>query len=135
MAKHKRRAKPMPSQTHRQVVSGEQISVTREVDTIIKRAQSGDARIVRLSSLVLFSTDTGDAWLLDPEDDLALCLARDGERESFTITETATSFGIEWNANYLIDGDTFIVAEHSGRIKTILGYPTREIMRTMRGAL
>ena len=135
MAKHKRRKKPMPSHTHKQVVSGGQISVTREVDTIIKRAQAGDARIVGLGSLVLFSTETGDAWLLDPEDNLALCLARDGEKQSFTVTDTATSFSIEWNANYLIDGDAFIVAEHSGRIKTILGYPTREILRTIRGAL
>ena len=124
----------MPSQTHRQVVSGEQISVTREVNNIIRRAQEGDARVIRLGSLVLFSTDTGDAWLLDPEDNLALCLARDGERQSFTVTETATSFGIEWNANYRIDGDAFVVAEHSGRIRTILGYPTREISRTIHGA-
>ena len=110
MAKHKRRAKSMPSHTHRQVVSGEQISVTREVNSIIKRAQAGDARIIRLGSLVLFSTETGDAWLLDPEDNLALCLARDGEKQSFTVTDTATSFAIEWNANYLIDGEAFIVA-------------------------
>ena len=124
----------MPSQTHRQVVSGEEISVTREVSNIIQRAQAGDARIISLGSLVLFSTDTGDAWLLDPEDNLALCLARDGERQSFTVTETATSFGIEWNANYLIDGAAFIIAEHSGRIRTVLGYPTREISRTIHGA-
>jgi hypothetical protein len=117
------------------VVSGEQISVTREVNNIIRRAQEGDARIIRLGSLVLFSTDTGDAWLLDPGDNLALRLARDGEREPFTVTETATSFAIEWNANFVIDGDVFIVAEHSGRIKTILGYPTREILQTMRGGL
>ena len=135
MVKHKRRAKSMPSHTHRQVVSGEQISVTREVNSIIKRAQAGDARIIRLGSLVLFSTETGDAWLLDPEDNLALCLARDGASQSFTVTDTATSFAIEWNANYLIDGEAFIVAEHSGRIRTILGYPIGEILQTIRGAL
>jgi hypothetical protein len=135
MAKHKRPAKSMPSQPHRQVVSGEQISITREVNYIIKRAQQSDARVIRLGSLVLFSTSTGDAWLLDPEDNLALCLARDGERQSFTVTGTAVSFGIEWHANYRIDGDAFIVAEHSGQNKTILGYPTRELLQAMRGAV
>jgi hypothetical protein len=134
MAKRKHPAKFLPSQSHRQVVNREQISITREVNYIIKRAQESDARIIQLGSLVLFSTSTGDAWLLDPEDNLALCLARDGERQSFTVTETAVSFGIEWNANYRIDGDAFIVAEHSGQTKTILGYPTRELLQAMRGA-
>lgn len=135
MAKHKRTAKSMPSQSHRQVVSGEQISITREVNYIIKRAQESDTRVIRLGSLFLFSTRTGDAWLLDPEDNLALCLARDGERQSFTVTETAVSFGIEWSAHYRIDGEAFIVAEDSGQTKTILGYPTRELSQAMRGAL
>jgi hypothetical protein len=135
MAKHKRPAKSLPSQSHRQAVNKAQINITREVNYIIKRAQESDARIIRLGSLVLFSTSTGDAWLLDPEDNLALCLARDGERQSFTVTETAVSFGIEWNANYRVDGDAFIVAEHSGQTKMILGYPTRELLQAMRGAL
>jgi hypothetical protein len=85
--------------------------------------------------LILFSTETGDAWILDPEDSLALCLARDGDRQPFTVTETATNFGIEWNAEYRIEGDRFIVAEQSGRIRTIIGYPTREILRAVRGVI
>lgn len=97
MAKRKRVAKSKPPQTHRQVLTRGQISITREVDYIIQRTQDNDARVVMLGSLVLFSTDTGDAWILDPQDNLALCLARDGERQLFTITETAANFGIEWN--------------------------------------
>jgi hypothetical protein len=33
---------------------------------------------VTVGPLVLFSTETGDAWLLDPADHLAARLARDG---------------------------------------------------------
>jgi hypothetical protein len=36
---------------------------------------------VTVGPLALFSTDTGDAWLLDPEDHLAARLARDGDPE------------------------------------------------------
>src|SRR5215831_14306986 len=36
-------------------------------------------RIVTIGQLLLFSTETGDAWLLDPADRLAARLARDGE--------------------------------------------------------
>lgn len=122
----KRRKSGTP-RTQAQVLSREQISISREINYIISRAVNSEARLVTLGALVLFSTETGDAWLLDSEDGLALCLTRDGNKQPFTIVETPTNFSIEWNANYRIDGDTFIVIEHSGQVKSILGYPTREI--------
>jgi len=70
--------------------------------------------------------------MLDPEDGLALCLARAGKAQPFTITETSANFSIEWKASYQIDGDVFIVAERSGRTRSILGYPTGEILRASR---
>ena len=74
----------------------EEVSVNKEADYIVKKAQALDSRVVRLGGLVFFSTQTGDAWVLDPADKLALCLARDGERQRFSILETPTNFQIEW---------------------------------------
>jgi hypothetical protein len=54
--------------------------VADEVRYIQRRAADYDGRIVTIDQLVLFSTETGDAWLLDPADRLAARLARDGER-------------------------------------------------------
>jgi hypothetical protein len=108
------------------------MGITDEANYIISRTQDNDARVVTLGPLILFSTETGDAWMLDPEDGLALCLARAGEAQPFTITETATDFSIEWKASYQIDGDVFIVAERSGRIRSIWGYPTAEILHVTR---
>jgi hypothetical protein len=54
--------------------------------------------------LVLFSTETGDAWLLDPADSLAARVARDGDPEDIHFEETDTA-----------------------RVTTILGYPTRRL--------
>ncbi len=90
--------------------------------------------MVTLGALILFSTETGDAWVLDAEDNLALCLARAGERQPFKVIETSNSFGIEWEANYRLDGGRFIVIEPEGRVRSILGYPTREIQQAMRRA-
>lgn len=121
-----------PIKSHRiqrQFLKPEEISITSEVNYIIQRAQNHDARLVGLGSLILFSTETGDAWILDPEDNSALCLARNGEKQTFTIFDTSTNFGVEWNASYRIEGDLFIVGEQSGQIMTIVGYPTREIMQ------
>src|SRR5208337_4305481 len=41
-----------------------------------------------VGQLVLFSTETGDAWLLDPSDQLAAKLASDGDPESVAFEET-----------------------------------------------
>jgi len=115
----------------RQILSGEEVSVNKEADYIIKKAQSYDSRVVGLGSLVFFSTRTGDAWILDTVDRFALCLARDGERQNFSILETPTNFQIAWEAQYLINGETFTVTTKDGRVRTVLGYPTSEIENTI----
>ena len=131
----RKRRKPRKVEVPRpnaQVLSREQISITRETDYIIRRAEDHDARIVTLGALILFSTHTGDAWILDTEDSLALCLALAGERQSFQVIETPGNFGVEWEAHYRIDGESFVVIEPEGRVRTILGYPTRAILQAMR---
>ena len=107
--------------------------VLREVDYIVARATESDARVVTLGQLVFFSTQTGDAWLLDPEDRLALCLAKDGSRLPVKIVETATRFAIEWNASYRFDDDAFIVTAGSG-VRAILGYPIADLLAAERRA-
>ena len=119
-------------QVQKRHLTREQVSITAEANYIIQQALKGDIRIVRLGALLLFSSRSGDAWLLDVEDGLALCLARLGEKQPFRITETATNFSIEWAANYQIEGERFIVIEPSGQVRTIIGYPTREIMQAAR---
>lgn len=128
MAKQKNR----PPRERRQILSQSQINITQEANYMIERAEAGDARIVTLGSLVFFATATGDAWVLDPADSLALCLAREGVRQSFNIIETASQFGIDWQANYKIEGEQFIVFEQSGHTYSIFGYPIRELQRSIR---
>jgi len=114
------------------LLSREKISVNREADYVIEKAQVHDSRVVSLGGLVFFSTQTGDAWILDPADSLALCLVQDGERQVFSILETDTNFQIAWEAQYRIDGEMFTVSMADGRVRTILGYPTSEIENTIR---
>ena len=78
--------------------------------------------------LILFSTETGDAWLLDPADRLAARLARDGESEPIHIEETDTTFAIGWKGRYRIEGPAFVYADNDGGwVTTILGYPTDQL--------
>ena len=95
---------------------------------IQRRAADHDGRIVTIGQLVLFSTETGDAWLLDPGDRLAARLAREGESQPIQIEETDTTFAIGWKRRYRIEGPAFVYSdEDTGRVATILGYPTDKL--------
>ena len=89
-------------------MEGRSFRLADEVVYIQRRAAAHDGRIVTIGQLVLFSTETGDAWLLDPSDQLAARLARDGESEPIHIEETDTTFAIAWKGRYRIDGSAFV---------------------------
>jgi hypothetical protein len=96
-----------------------------EVRHIQRRAAAHDGHIVSVGQLVLFSTRTGDAWLLDPADKLAARLARDGDPEPTYIEETDTTFAIGWKGHYRVEGPYFVYIDgDTDRVTTIFGYPT-----------
>jgi hypothetical protein len=131
MAKSKKRKKRRTGKLRVRLLNRKQTSIAGEADYIINRAMQRDSRVVTLGALVFFSTETGDAWMLDPEDQFALCLAQEGEPQPYYIDETDANFKIEWTAEYEIEGDKFIVAEQSGRVRTIFGYPISEILQAI----
>jgi len=100
---------------------------TRRRDSLHPATGSRSRRtIVTADQLVLFSTETGDAWLLDPSDHVAARLARDGDPESIAFEETDTSFQIAWPGNYRLDGPAFVYTDRqSRRVSTIIGHPTQ----------
>ena len=109
-------------------IDGKDFHLADEIRYIQSRAAEHDGRLVTVGPLALFSTDTGDAWLLDPEDHLAARLARDGDPEDVYFEETDTNFAIGWNGNYRIDGDAFVYVDRTPAASSaILGYPIRRI--------
>jgi hypothetical protein len=114
----------------RQAIAGKDFQLAEEIRYIQRRAAERDGRFVTVGPLVLFSTDTGDAWLLDPADQLAARLARDGDPEDVYFEESETRFAIGWKGNYRIEGQAFVYADRdTGRISTILGYPTQRLAK------
>ena len=110
-------------------MEGGSFRLADEVRRIQHRAAEHDGRIVTIGQLVLFSTETGDAWLLDRTDLLAARLARDGETAPIQIVETAATFAIEWTGSYRINGPAFVYSDRdTGRVITILGYPTDKLV-------
>jgi hypothetical protein len=114
----------------KRLVDGKSFLLADEVRYIQRRAARHDGRIVSIGQLVLFSTETGDAWLLDPSEQLAAQLANDGDPEPIHIEETDTTFAIGWKSHYRIEGAAFIYVDRdSGRVTTILGYPTDKLIQ------
>src|SRR3984893_15217268 len=128
ISKPARGRKPIRRGPGKRIVEGKSFRVADEVRYIQRRAADYDDRIVTIGQLVLFSTETGDAWLLDPADRLAARLARDGESEPIHIEETDTTFAIGWKGHYRIEGSAFVYTDHdSGRETMIVGYPIDQL--------
>jgi len=110
------------------MVDGASFRLADEIRYITRRAAEHDGRVVTIGQLTLFSSETGDAWIVDREDHLALRLARQGDPEPFHIEETETSFAIDWKGNYRIEGAAFIYTDRdTGRTTTVIGYPTDKL--------
>jgi len=116
------------------MVAAEDFRLADEVRHMQRCAARHDGRIVTIGQLILFSTETGDAWLLDWEDGLAAPLAQDGEPEFIHIEETDASFTVDWKGHYRIEGAAFVFVDRKTRAtRAILGYPTKKLEQLGRG--
>src|SRR6266576_29517 len=116
----------------RRIVEGKCFRLADEVRYVQRRAAVYHSRIVTIGQLILFSTKTGDAWRLDPADQLAARLAREGESEPIQIEETDTAFAIGWKGRYRIEGPAFVYSdEDTGQVATILGSPPDKIAQAV----
>jgi len=128
MPRRNRSSKRGPGQ---RMVDGASFRLADEVRYIQRRAAEHDGRVVTIGQLTLFSSETGDAWIIDREEHLALRLARQGDPEPFHIEETETSFAIDWKGHYRIEGAAFVYTDRdTGRTTTVVGYPTDKLATT-----
>ena len=68
--------------------------------------------------------------MLDPADQLATPIAREGEPMPVHIEDTDTNFAVAWMGTYRIAGERFVYREKdSGNMRTILGYPIHRIVQ------
>ena len=110
----------------------ESFRLAEELRSIQHRAAEHQGRIISIGPLVLFSTQTGDAWILDPADQFAARLAYGGDPLPVHIEETNTNYAIGWQGCYRIDGDTFVYEDsQSRRLSAIRGYPIQQLLRVI----
>jgi hypothetical protein len=69
--------RPIKRGPGKRMVDGKDFRLADEVRYVQRCAARHDGRIVTIGQLILFSTESGDAWLLDKEDGRAAPLARE----------------------------------------------------------
>jgi hypothetical protein len=116
-----------------QVVAMHATSLREEVDHIVECAAAMQSHVVGFGALVLFSTQTGDAWLLDWEDELALCLVRGGDPQPYALGETDRQIAIAWSGLFHIHADLLNCIDNSTPTKErlIASYPSEAILKTI----
>ena len=106
----------------RRWIEGKDVRLADEIRYIQQRAAERDTRIVTIGPLLLFSAESGDAWILDPADRLTTRLAEGGNPRLVRVEETEESFAVGWQGRYGIIGSAFVFSDNeSGRVTTILG--------------
>ena len=101
-----------------------------ECEIVIQAAREGVEKIIVTGPevlpvpFVLFASQ-GDAWLLDPDDNMALCLMFHGEAQTREFEDTAREILIGWDGPFTLDGEAFAVKTEHPLIGTrvIMGYP------------
>ncbi len=119
--------------TTESVVASTGTSLRDEVEYVCKLASQSESRVVGFGQVVFFSTVTGDAWMLDWEDELAMCLMKEGDRAPFELGETDRQFAIQWQGHYHIEAELFTYMDNAAptHARTVAGYPTDAISATV----
>ena len=109
-------------------MEGKSFRLADEVRYIQRRAADYDSRIVTIGQLILFSTKTGDAWLLGPADQLAARLARAVRANPSTSRKPIPRSRSVGRAAIASTGRPSVYSDpDTGRVATILGYPTDKL--------
>lgn len=107
-----------------------------DCDIAVRAARAGIEKIIVTGPqalavpLMLFASQ-GDAWLLDPDGNMALCLMFHGEAQNVRFEDSEREVRIPWDGTFALDGEAFAVSTGHPVIgtRTILGYPLAELRR------
>lgn len=121
-------------------------SIRDECEAIIAAEMKGVVKIVATKPgpacppFVLFSTGVGDAWLLEPDEHLAMCLVWQGAREEIGVSEDPSRIEVAWDGHYELLGDFFHVETNNPKIgeRAVGGYPldaVRDVLQKAQSTL
>jgi hypothetical protein len=110
-----------------------QVSVREEVAKIREAALRREAKIMHLGVFVLFSTETGDAWLLELTDMDGVQVANQGKGIELEIEENADTIEINWSHRFTVEDRKFVATSYKDQsVITHDQYPIHSIQSGIR---
>jgi hypothetical protein len=111
-------------------------SITVEVEKIQESAVAKKAAVLTLGVFVLFSTTSGDAWLLEVTDMDAIQVAQGGEKLAVEIEENPETIEINWTHKFEVKNKKFILTSYKDKSEEIReDYPAHTILSTVKKIL
>lgn len=124
---NKRKMKRMRSHTDvSSKVIREEMNMTKRAKTIISHAENGRQEIDIIGNFIFLSTRSGEAWMLDHRENLALRLADEYQPLKYKIIETDDRFFVEWTEKFQLLDDAFLAISDSKK-SLFTDYPVREL--------
>jgi hypothetical protein len=110
-----------------------QVSVREEVAKIREAAVRHEAKIMHLGVFVLFSTETGDAWLLELTDMDGVQVADQGKGIDLEIEENVETIEINWSHRFTVEDRKFVATSYKDQSVIIHDhYPIHSIQAAIR---
>lgn len=126
------RARKMKQQrSNVKITSQKEVNILEEAKYIIKCAMDGISKLVSLGPLIFISTYNGEAWILEPKDNLALCLVNRFRIQPYNIKETKDSLAIEWTSNFQVDTEKFTIFK-DGKASMFFDFPVEEFQHAIK---
>lgn len=112
-------------------------TIRGECEDIVASELRGEVKVVmtgpelRVGPFVLFSTGIGDAWLLEPDEQLAMCLVWRGAQQEISIHDDLARLEVAWDCEYELLGEFFHVESEQPMIgsQAIGGYPLEAVRK------
>lgn len=109
------------------------VSLTHEIELIQKAAAEGRQKIKELGVFILFSTEAGDAWLLEITDSDGVQLARAGVALEVPIDQGPETIEVNWTHIFAIRNRVFEITAYADRsVQVFADYPAQEIHAAMK---
>ncbi len=107
-------------------IRADKMAVTKKARETANHAIAGKPTLDCLGNFIFFSSESGEAWMLDHRDNLALRLADKYQILPYKIIETSKRFAVEWKERFQIKNEEFI-AKRDNKQSVFNDYPTKTI--------
>lgn len=111
----------------------QKVSITEEIATLQKAAESKLETMKVIGVFIFFSTKEGDGWLLELTEMDAVQVAKAGKRIEVEIRESAETIEVNWSHQFTVKDKVFTTTAYADKaVETHTNYPTASISATIK---